>query len=181
MRAGVIRRWAVVAAGLTVLCAMPVIASARPASVPSLTAGQLRARILASAGQSYAGYAESNATFGLPSLPGLNGVASLLDGVTKMRVWVAAPDDWRVDVLSDAGERDTYQLGTLSYIWDSGQELLTEVFGQPSLRLPRPADLVPPALAVRLLEAAGQQARFSLIPAQRVGRPERGRAARAAR
>jgi hypothetical protein len=168
VRADVIRRWAVVAAGLTVLCAMPVIASALPASVPALTAGQLRARILASAGQSYAGYAESNATFGLPSLPGLNGVASLLDGVTKMRVWVAAPDDWRVDVLSDAGERDTYQLGTLSYIWDSGQELLTEVFGQPGLRLPRPADLVPPALAVRLLEAAGQQARFSLIPALRV-------------
>jgi hypothetical protein len=168
VRADVFRRWAVVAAGLTVLCAMPVIASALPASVPALTASQLRARILASSGQSYAGYAESNATFGLPSLPGLNGVASLLDGVTKMRVWVASPDDWRVDVLSDAGERDTYQLGAVSYIWDSGQELLTEVGGQPSLRLPRPADLVPPALAVRLLAAAGAQARFGLIPPLRV-------------
>jgi hypothetical protein len=168
VRAEVIRRWAVVAAGLTVLCAMPVIASALPASVPALTAGQLRARILASAGESYAGYAESNATFGLPALPGLNGVASLLDGVTRMRVWVASPDRWRVDALSDAGERDTYQLGTVSYIWDSGQELLTEVGGQPSLRLPRPADLVPPALAVRLLQEAGAQARFSLIPPLRV-------------
>ena len=118
-----------VAAGLTVLCAMPVVPSALPATVPAMTASQLRARILASAGQSYTGYAESNATFGLPSLPGLNGVASLLDGVTKMRVWVAAPDQWRVDALSDAGERDTYQLGAVSYIWDSGQELLTEVFG----------------------------------------------------
>jgi hypothetical protein len=158
----------VVAAGLTALCALPVVVSALPASVPKLTASQLRARILASSAVSYAGYAESNATFGLPSLPGLNGVTSLLDGVTKMRVWEAAPDWWRVDVLSDAGERDTYQLGDRSYIWDSGEELLTEVYGQPSLRLPRPADLVPPALAVRLLAQAGPDARFSVIAPLRV-------------
>ena len=62
------------------------------------------------------GTPESNATFGLPPLAGLT---SLLDGVTKMRVWQAAPTRWRVDVLSDAGERDTYQLsGCRSYIWD---------------------------------------------------------------
>jgi hypothetical protein len=117
---------------------------------------------------SYAGYAESNATFGLPSLAGLTGVTSLLDGATKMRVWEASPTRWRVDVLSDAGERDTYQLGPCrSYIWDSGSELLTEVRGRQSLRLPRPADLVPPALALRLLAEAGQ-ARFSVIPSLRV-------------
>jgi hypothetical protein len=29
--------------------------------------------------------------------------------VTKMQVWQASPDSWRVDVLSDTGERDTYQ------------------------------------------------------------------------
>jgi hypothetical protein len=168
VRIQVVRRWAVVAAGLTALCALPVLASALPASVPALTAGQLRGRILASAAESYAGYAESNATFGLPTLPGLRDVTSLLDGVTKMRVWEAAPDLWRVDVLSDAGERDTYQLGPRSFIWDSGQELLTEVTGQQPLRLPRPADLVPSALAIRLLDEAGQQARFSVIPPLRV-------------
>jgi hypothetical protein len=163
-----LRRWAAVAAVLALLCAMPVLASALPVSVPKLTAGQLRARILASASLSYAGYAESNATFGLPSLPGLADLTSLLDGVTKMRVWEASPDRWRVDVLSDTGERDTYQLGSLSYIWDSGEELLTEVVGQPSLRLPRAADLAPPALAIRLLEEAGQHARFSVISPLRV-------------
>jgi hypothetical protein len=71
-------------------------------------------------------------------------------------------------VLSDAGERDTYQLGPQSYIWDSGEELLTEVVGQPSLRLPRAADLTPPALAIRLMGEAGQHARFSVIPSLRV-------------
>ncbi len=168
MKRELIRRWAAVAAVVALLCAAPVLASALPASVPKLTAGQLRGRILASARLSYAGYAESDATFGLPSLPGLADVTSLLDGVTKMRVWQASPDRWRVDVLSDTGERDTYQLGSRSYIWDSGEELLTEVVGQPSLRLPRAADLAPPALAIRLLDEAGQHARFSVIAPLRV-------------
>lgn len=163
------RRWAAVLAGLAVLCGLPVIASALPVSVPRLTAGQLRERILASADESYAGYAESNATFGLPPLAGLAGLTSLLDGVTRMRVWQATPDRWRVDVLSDAGERDTYQVsGSRSYIWDSGGELLTEVRGQQTFRLPRPADLVPPALALRLLSEGGRQATFSVIAPVRV-------------
>jgi len=148
---------------------LPVIASALPVSVPTLTASQLRGRILASAQESYAGYAESNATFGLPPLAGLTGLTSLLDGVTKMRVWQATPNRWRVDVLSDAGERDTYQLsGCRSYIWDSADELLTEVRGRQTFRLPRPADLVPPALALRLLSEAGRQATFSVIAPLRV-------------
>jgi hypothetical protein len=164
-----VRRWALVAAGVALLCGLPVIASALPVSVPRLTAGQLRARILASAGESYAGYAESNATFGLPPVAGLTGLTSLLNGATKMRVWQAAPDRWRVDVLSDAGERDTYQLGGCrSYIWDSGDQLLTEVRGRQTYRLPRPADLVPPALALRLLSEAGRQARYRVIAPVRV-------------
>jgi hypothetical protein len=40
----IVRRWAVVAAGVALLCGLPVIASALPVSVPQLTAGQLRAR-----------------------------------------------------------------------------------------------------------------------------------------
>ena len=151
-----------------------MIASALPVSVPRLTASQLRARILASADESYAGYAESNATFGLPPVSGLTGLTSLLNGVTKMRVWQATPGRWRVDVLSDAGERDTYQLSACrSFIWDSGDQLLTEVRGQQTYRLPRAADLVPPALALRLLSEGGRQARFSVIAPVRVA----GRAA----
>lgn len=168
MKKGLMRRWAAVTAFVALLCALPVLASALPVSVPKLTAAQLRGRILASARLSYAGYAESNATFGLPSLPGLADATSLLDGVTKMRIWQASADRWRIDVLSDTAERDTYQLGARSYIWDSGEQLLTEVTGQPSLRLPQAADLAPPALAIRLLDEAGPHARFSVIPALRV-------------
>jgi hypothetical protein len=165
----VVRRWAVVAAGVALLCGLPVIASALPVSVPQLTAGQLKARILASADESYAGYAESNATFGLPPVAGLTRLTALLNGVTKMRVWQATPNRWRVDVLSDAGERDTYQLsGCRSYIWDSGGQLLTEIRGRQTYRLPRPADLVPPTLALRLLSEAGPQAGYGVIAPVRV-------------
>src|SRR2546421_8220141 len=168
-----------VVAGVALLCGLPVIASALPVSVPRLTASQLRARILASADESYAGYAESNATFGLPPVAGLTGLTSLLNGATKMRVWQAAPDWWRVDVLSDAGERDTYQLGGgRSYIWNSGDQLLTEVRGPQTYRLPRPADLVPPALALRLLSEAGRQASYRVIaPVRAAGRDAAGRRA----
>lgn len=162
------RRWAVVAGGIALLCALPVVDSALPITVPHLPAVQLRTRILASASLSYAGYAESDASFGLPSLPGFGDVSSLLDGVTRMRVWQAAPDSWRVDVLADVGERDTYQTPHASYIWDSNSELLTEVLGQSPVRPPRPADLVPSSLALRLLREAGPAARFSALPPRRV-------------
>jgi hypothetical protein len=169
VRFRVARRWALVAAGVALLCGLPLIASALPVSVPRLTASQLRARILASADESYAGYAESNATFGLPPVSGLTGLTSLLNGATKMRVWQATPTRWRVDVLSDAGERDTYQLsGCRSYIWDSGDQLMTEVRGRQTYRLPRPADLLPPALALRLLSEAGRQASYRVIAPVRV-------------
>jgi hypothetical protein len=147
---------------------LPVLASALPASVPGLTAGQLEARILGSQRLAFSGYAESEATFGLPPLPAFSSVTPLLDGVTRMRVWQAAPDRWRVDTLSDAGEDDTYQAGANTFAWDSGQQLLTGIYGPQAIRLPRAADLVPAALAVRLISEAGPDARVTPLPPQRV-------------
>jgi hypothetical protein len=166
-------RWALVAGGLAALCALPALAGVLPVSAPALTAAQLRSRILNSGRISYSGYAESNATFGLPPLPGLSDVTSLLDGVTRMQVWQASPSDWRVDVLSDTGERDTYQHAKSSYVWDSGSELLTRVVGRTQVRLPRAADFLPPSLASRLLREAGSTARLSVLAPRRVA----GRAA----
>jgi hypothetical protein len=170
---GVIRRrlgwrWAVVAGALAVLCALPALAQVLPVGAPAVTTAQLRSRILNSGRIPYSGYAESNATFGLPSLPGLSDVTSLLDGVTRMQVWQATPSDWRVDVLSDTGERDTYQQDRSSYVWDSGSELLTRVVGRSTVRLPRAADLLPPSLASRLVREAGSQARLSVLAPRRV-------------
>jgi hypothetical protein len=162
------RRWAIVAGGVALLCALPTLDRALPVSVPKMSPAALRTHILASASRSYAGYAESNATFGLPPLNGFSDLTSLLDGVTRMRVWQASPDSWRVDVLSDVGERDTYMTPRASYVWDSESELLTEVTGKNPIRLPRAADLVPPSLAVRLIKEAGKNARLVALPARRV-------------
>jgi len=158
-----------VAGGVALLCALPTIDSAFPVTVPHVAAAQVRKDILAAEDQPYAGYAESDASFGLPTgLEGFSGVTTLLDGVTRMRVWQAAPDRWRVDVLNDVGENDTYQTAHGSYLWNSASELLTKVIGQYPVRLPRAADLVPPALAIRLLREAGPHARFSELPSRRV-------------
>jgi len=158
----------VVVAGVAVLCCLPALASALPVSVPGLTPRQLETRILGSQRLSFSGYAESNATFGLPPLPVFSSVTPLLDGVTRMRVWQAAPDHWRVDTLSDTGENDTYQVGDDTYVWDSGEQLLTGIYGTETIRLPRAADLVPSALAYRLISWAGPGASIGLLPPRRV-------------
>ena len=161
-------RWFVVLAGVAALCCLPVLASALPVSVPKMTPGSLEQRILGSQKLSFDGYAESDATFGLPSFPAFSDVVNLLDGVTRMRVWQASTDHWRVDTLSDAGERDTYQAGANEFIWDSGAQLLTAIYGRQAVRLPRAADLVPSALAVRIILQAGPGAHLSTLPSRRV-------------
>ncbi len=162
------RRWLVVAAALAIVCCLPVVVSALPVPAgPAVGAAQLRARILASANLPYRGYVESAGALGVPDLNELRDVATMLDGTTDMRVWRSSPSRWRVDVLSDVGERDTYQMGGQTYTWDSGSELLTKVSGNQPVRLPRPADLIPPALALRLLRDAGS-ARITSLPAERI-------------
>ncbi len=162
------RRWCLVAGAVAVICAVPAVVSALPAAAPPLSAAQLRARVLASAGRPFQGYAQSAGALGIPSLPGLRDLTALLAGTTRMRIWQASASRWRVDVMSDAGERDTYQMPAGTFVWDSGAMLLTEVIGTAGFRLPRPADFTPPALAAWLLRYAGSNSRVSGIAAARV-------------
>jgi hypothetical protein len=163
------RRWLLVAVGLAIICSLPVVISAIPAAVgPAVNPAQLRARILSSVNTPYEGYAESDSALGIPNLRALSDVTAMLDGTARMRVWQASPSAWRVDVLSDVGEHDTYQLPGKTYSWDSGGQLLTEVAGNQPFRLPRAADLLPPALALRLLRDAGSTGRMTSLPAKRI-------------
>ena len=155
-------------AGVAVLCCLPALAGALPVSVTGLTAQQLESRVLSSQRLAFSGYAESDANFGLPALPAFSSVTPLLDGVSRMRVWQAAPDRWRVDTLSDTGENDTYQDGDSTFTWDSGQQLLTGIYGQQTIRLPRAADLQPAALAALIIREAGTSAGARTLPPRRV-------------
>jgi hypothetical protein len=162
------RRWLVVACGVGLLCGLPVIVSALPVPASSLTAAALRARILASADAPYQGYAESSVDLGLPALPDLGDVSTLLDGITDQEAWYRSPTQWRADVLTSAGETDTYQTSHGTFVWDYSSNLMTQILGTQPVRLPRAADLLPPELARRLLGYASPADRLSRLPSQRV-------------
>ena len=161
-------RWATVACGTAALCALPVIAGAVPVPQSPISAAALRARILASGQAPYQGYAESTVSLGLPSLPDLRDVSMLLDGTTDQYTWYRSPAHWRAEVSTPAGEDDTYQAGHATYLWDYGQNLLTRIVGSQPVRLPRAADLLPPALGRRLLALATGSGRIARLPSRRI-------------
>ena len=137
-----------------------------PARADDVDPAALRNRILA-AQPAYVGLVESSGRLGLPEIPRLESVTGLLTGRTRIRAFVAAADRWRVDELTPVGERDTYRLGDTEYVWDFGANQLTRVVAAGTLQLPRPADLLPPTLARRLLRlTAGDP--VTPLPARRV-------------
>jgi hypothetical protein len=163
------RRWSIVAAGTVLLCGLPALIAAWPVPAAAVSSAQLRARILSSADVPYQGYAESSVDLGLPTLPDLGNVTSLLDGTTDQYSWYLSADQWRADVLTNAGETDTYQSSESgTYQWSYSSDLLTQILGSEPVRLPRAADLLPPALAQRLLGYAGAATRVSALPTRRI-------------
>ena len=168
LRRGAWRRWSIVLASTVALCAIPAVIAALPVQGSTIGAAALRARIMASAGRPYQGYAESTADFGLPSLPDLSNVSMLLDGTTDQFVWYRSADYWRADVVSAEGENDTYSDGGVTYLWNYGSNSLIQIIGPEPVRLPRAADLLPPELTRRLLSIAGSDVRLSRLPSRRV-------------
>lgn len=165
--AGARRRWATVLGPIAVLCAIPGLIGLLPANAERVDPAALRARIFA-ADPAHSGYAESVGSLGLPDLPAVDDLGGLLGGRTRMRVWHASAASWRVDVLTAAGERDQYATATGTTGWDYEENLRTDLLGFAALRLPRPADLLPPALARRLLKAAGPNATLESLPGRRI-------------
>jgi len=157
-----------VACGVALLCALPAIIAAWPVPASSLSAAALRARILRSADVPYQGYTESDVDLDLPSLPDLSNVSSLLDGITDQYAWYRSPGHWRADIITATGENDTYQTSQGTFQWDYSANLLTRIVGAQPVRLPQAADLLPPALALRLLSFASSATRISRLPSQRV-------------
>lgn len=165
--AGARRRWATVLGLIAVLCAVPGLIGLLPANAERVDPAALRAKIFA-ADPPHSGYAESVGSLGLPDLPAIDDLGGLLGGRTRMRVWQASAGAWRVDVLTPGGERDQYATASGTTGWSYEDNLRTDFLGFPALRMPRPADLLPPALARRLLKAAGPNARLEALPSRRI-------------
>ncbi len=162
------RRWSVVVGGIAVLCALPAVIAALPVPQLAISAAALRARIMSSASVPYQGYAESTVNLGLPELPDLQDVSALFDGSTDQYAWYRSPGSWRAAVVTGTGENDTYQVGQQTYQWDYGHDVLTRIVGAQPVRLPQAADLLPPALARRLLDIASPADHVSRLPSRRV-------------
>jgi len=163
------RRWAVVVLAVGMLCSVPAVVGAWPVSAPPVDPTVLRDRILAAgaAEAPYAGYAESDGSLGLPDLPAIDNVGALLGSHTRLRTWESAAGS-RVDVLTPTGERDLYEQDGHLTAWDFENNVTTDLYGEPGLRLPRAADLVPPRLARRLLGGPRGEERLESLPARRV-------------
>ncbi|GHF49891.1 hypothetical protein FHX82_003817 [Amycolatopsis bartoniae] len=161
------RRWAVVVVVAVLLVAVPLVVSALRPAGHSLDAARLRDLVLASESVPYQGYAQSTGSLALPQLPDLADVSALFSTTTTTHAWYAAPDRYRVAVLTTGGERDLYRLPEGEYTWDYGADQLTELQGEAPVRLPRAADLLPPELARRILRTAPRDA-VTTLPARRV-------------
>jgi hypothetical protein len=157
-----------VACGIALLCGLPAIVGAWPVPDSSLSAAALRTRILRSADLPYQGYTESSVDLDLPILPDLGDVSSLLDGITDQYAWYRSPGQWRADVITATSETDTYQTSQGTFQWNYSANLLTHIVGAQPVRLPQASDLLPPALALRLLGFASSAAHVSRLPSQRV-------------
>jgi outer membrane lipoprotein-sorting protein len=165
-RHGTAIRWGVVAALVAVLAALPSLIGALPASDAAVSAADLRARVLASDGVGFSGYAESAGGLSLPVTDQLTAVADLLSQRTTMRVWWRGPADNRVDVVTAVGETDTYRDPSGTWTWEYERSTATRAATTP-LALPAPPDLLPSSLGRRLLSEASD-AELSRVGARRV-------------
>jgi hypothetical protein len=155
-----------VAAGVAALVALPLAVGALPARDPGLPATELLGRVRASTGEGYSGYAEAVGGLRLPLTEDFSTLTDLFGDRTRLRVWWRGPADYRVDAVRATSETDVYRDANGQWTWDYGEGRALHTT-EPSLRLPRAADLEPAALGRRLLSEA-RPGEVSSLPARRV-------------
>lgn len=163
-----LRRWLVVGVLVAVVCALPWAVGRIPASSGQLSAQQIVQRIEGSTGVAYTGYAEAAGGLVLPITDNLGAIADLFGDRTKLRVWYHSPTAGRVDAISYTGETDVYTDARGTWTWDfEAQEATRSLNTTAAVAIPAPADLLPPAVARRLLSHAAPQD-LTTIPARRI-------------
>jgi outer membrane lipoprotein-sorting protein len=161
------RRWAVVAAVVGVLVALPPVIGALPASDADVPAAELRQAAMRSVAQDFSGYAESAGGLTLPvGSPRFTSVVDLFSDRTQMRVWWRAETDARVDVVTAGGETSYRTDPQGGWIWAYEADRAARYTRAP-LHLPAAPDLLPSSLGRRLLSEATDE-ELSRIGADRV-------------
>jgi len=159
-------RGGIVAGVLATLIALPLSIARLPVADRGVPVDTLLARVRASEGVAYSGFAESLGTFAVPTTPGLSDLTELFGGHTRMRVWWRAPTDWRVDSVTPVGERSVYRHGDGAWLWDFAANRATRTT-TPDVTLPAAPDLLPAELGRRLLSEAST-AELQRLPARRI-------------
>jgi len=161
-----IHRWSLVALAVALVVLVPMTVRALPVHDQAISASDLLAKVQDSDDAGYSGEVEVRGRLGLPVADHFTDLADLLGGETRMRVWWRNAEDWRVDKLLPTGEVDLFRHGRATIRWDfEREEAQTSL--DPTIRLPRDADLLPPALARRALTDAAP-GDVSRLPARRI-------------
>jgi hypothetical protein len=79
-------------------------------------------------------------------------VVNLLSARSRLRVWNAGTNRFRVDQLTLGAENDTYVSGSIALTWDSDNRRISRTVSAPQIPLPEPPDVLPSSLGRRLLE-----------------------------
>ncbi|MBM9468472.1 LolA-like protein [Nakamurella leprariae] len=150
------RRWTLVAAGVVMLLALPLVLRLWPAGDDGRSAADLRTAVLAGADQGWSGIAESSGGLALPETDQLGTIADLFSDRTRMRVWWRGPEDHRIDVVTATGETDLRRTAAGRWTWDyqSDRAGWTPAAGITGFALPAATDLLPSTLTRRLLSEA---------------------------
>jgi hypothetical protein len=161
-----IHRWSLVALAVALVVLVPISVRALPVPDEAVSARDLLTRVQAAGGVGYSGTVEVRGRLGLPASDHFADIADLLGSDTRMRVWWRDADQWRVDKLLPTGEVDLFHHGRATIRWDYERAEAQNGI-DPRIRLPRDADLLPPALAQRALTDA-DPADVSRLPARRI-------------
>jgi hypothetical protein len=140
--------------------------AALPAKQADVSATDLLRKVQASGSVPHSGYAEAVGGLALPLTSDFTALTSLLGDRTRIRSWWRGQEDWRIDAVQTTGEAGTYRDADGIWSWDYEQGTISRT-SDPTVRLPRVADLEPAALARRLLSEA-RPADVSRLPARRV-------------
>lgn len=160
------RRWCVVAVLAMLVVATPFVPRLLPVNDPDTSAADLLAQVQQSEDSAYEGYVETSGRVQLAVGERYSDLADLFGGPSRLRVWWDGPQAWRVDRLKLGGEDDLVHARdrTTTYDYEEARAVTTR---DPSLRLPRTVDVVPPSMA-RIALAGASDDEVRRLPARRV-------------
>lgn len=160
-------RWLIVATLAVVLIGTPIALREWPAESTGIGAVALRDRIQHSDRLGWSGEVRALGSLAVPvTASGFGDVTRLLGESSDLRVWWRGPTQWRVDRLRTTGEADILRDGASVIRWDY-EAHRAELTPYSPIRLPDEADLVPSALAARML-AGARPDELTRLPAQRI-------------